>query len=387
MKIVLVGDIYPGGDLEGADARRAVAVPAYHAADCRLGTLESALSDSAARAEKYVLACKPSGARLLKELGLSAVSLAQNHIQDMGDTGIGDTIRALDAAGVGHFGAGRTLAEARRPFWINEDLCVLSYCRHRELTLNQVAVAETDRPGVAPLTHADVLADLGRLPAGKRAILIFHWGCEHLWLTQYDNLELARRLLEDDRVALIAGSHPHRVQGHLDHCGKRAYFSLGNFLFPNFYLDHPCVQVAPPDPRPRRVPTTRLYHRVHRLTYKKWPRVNRVSLMVEFDADSGVVAHRFVMQRDSQPYVFPAPWWIRISFGWRVGFLSYLSARCPRPVYERLFAAHHAVVFWWWRRRILLAQLRSLGIGTIGSKTIHRLSRRAARPAAQGNRP
>ncbi|NCA81181.1 MAG: hypothetical protein EOM72_00345 [Opitutae bacterium] len=387
MKIVLVGDIYPGGDLEGADARRAVAVPAYHAADCRVGTLESALSDSAVRADKYVLTCKPSGARVLKEMGLSAVSLAQNHIQDMGEAGIGETLRHLEAEGIGHVGAGRTLEEARRPFWINGDLCVLSYCRHRELTLTQVAVAEADKPGVASLTLADVRADLERLPAGKRAILVFHWGCEHLWLTQYGNLELARRLLEDDRVALIAGSHPHRVQGVLEHVGKKAYFSLGNFLFPNFYLNHPCVQVAPPDPRPRRVPTTRLYHRVHRLTHKKWPQVNRVSLMVEFDSGSGVATHRFVVQRDARPQVVPAPWWIRIPFALRLELLSRLSARCPQPVYERLFAAHHAVVFWWWRRRILLAQLRSLGIAAIGSKTIHRLSRRAARPAAQGNRP
>ena len=155
MKIVLTGDIYPGGDLEGADARRAVTVPAFHAADFRLGTLESALSDGAARAEKYVLTCKPSGARTLREMGMSAVSLAQNHIQDMGEAGIGDTLRHLDAEGIGHVGAGRTLGEARRPFWIDGDLCVLSYCRHRALTLNQVAVADADRPGVVPLTHAE----------------------------------------------------------------------------------------------------------------------------------------------------------------------------------------------------------------------------------------
>lgn len=384
MKIVLTGDIYPGGDLEGADARRAVAVPAFHAADFRLGTLESALSDGAVRAEKYVLTCKPSGARTLREMGMSAVSLAQNHIQDMGEAGIGDTLRHLDAEGIGHVGAGRTLGEARRPFWIDGDLCVLSYCRHRALTLNQVAVAEADRPGVVPLTHADVLADLGRLPAGKRAILIFHWGCEHLWLTPGDNIELARRLLEDDRVALIAGSHPHRIQGVLEHAGKKAYFSLGNFLFPNFHLGPPCVQVAPPDPRPRRVPTTRLYHRVHRLTYKKWPRVNRVSMLVEFDSGSGAAAHRFVLQRDARPQVVPAPWWIRIPFALRLGLLSRLSARCPRPVYGRLFAAHHAVVFWWWRRRILLAQLRSLGLAAVASKAVHKLFHRAARPAVQG---
>lgn len=386
MKIVLVGDVYPGGDLERTDARRAVDVPAFHSADFRIATLESALSDSATRAKKYVLTCKPSGAGLLNNMGLTAVSLAQNHIQDMGDPGIAETLKTLDAEGIAHVGAGLSLEEARRPVWINENLCLLSYCRHRELTLNQVAVADADRPGVVPLTLAQVQADLERLPAGKRSILIFHWGCEHLWLTQYDNIELARRLLEDERVALIVGSHPHRVQGHLDHAGKRAYFSLGNFLFPNFYLNPPCVQVSP-NPPPRRVPTTRLYHSVHRLTRKKWPRVNRVSMMVEFDAESGAASHRFVVQDDAQPIVTSARWWIRMPYALRVKFLSHLSTRCPRPVYDRLFAAHHAVAFWCWRRRVWLAQMRIMGAAAIGSKIIRKLSGRSSRSTVQGSCP
>jgi hypothetical protein len=386
MKVVLVGDVYPGGDLEGPGARSAVAVPAYHAADCRIATLESALSDSAVRAKKYVLTCKPSGARLLKDMGLTAVSLAQNHIQDMGDLGIAETIRILDAEGIGHFGAGMTLSEARRPVWITEDLCVLSYCRHRALTLNQIAVAEADKPGVVPLTLENVLEDLCALPSGKKAILVFHWGCEHLWLTPYDNIELSRRLLREEKVALIVGSHPHRVQGYLEQCGKRAYFSLGNFLFPNFFIDKPCVQVASP-PRTAKVPVTRYYHRVGQLTYKKWLRANRVSLLVRLDSGKGQAGHQFLMQKDSSPEVVPAPWWIRAVYGARVEGLAFLSSRCPASVYKPLFALHHAVAFGWWRRRIMFTRAGHMGLAAIGSKVAGKLLPRRWKSEIRGSPP
>ena len=47
--------------------------------------------------------------------GFSVVTLAGNHIADGGPQGIEDTLRALDALGIPAVGAGRDLAESRRP--------------------------------------------------------------------------------------------------------------------------------------------------------------------------------------------------------------------------------------------------------------------------------
>ena len=372
MKIVLVGDVYPGGDLEETDASRAVAVPAYCKADYRIATLEAAMSDADFRANKCVLTCSSSAAQSLRHLSINAVSLAENHIHDMGDRGLADTLEGLDALGIGHAGAGRSLAEARRPVWITDKLCILAYCRERALTLNNVAVAGPGKSGVVPLTLENVLEDLAGIPSGAKAILVFHWGCEHLWLTPYDNIELARKLLQEEKVALIAGSHPHRVQGYLEQCGKRAYFSLGNFLFPNFYLDRPCVQVPPPRCRDK-IPTTRYYHRVGQLTYKKWLRVNRVSLMVQLEIGSGRITHQFVMQKDASPKVVPAPRWVRVAYGLRLKVLALLSAQCPRWAYERLFTLNHGVAYWSWRWRIRMTRVRHLGVRGIGRRICGRM--------------
>lgn len=54
-------------------------------------------------------------ARSVAALGFDVVSLANNHAMDFGDEGLTSTIRALDAAGIMHSGAGADLAAARAP--------------------------------------------------------------------------------------------------------------------------------------------------------------------------------------------------------------------------------------------------------------------------------
>ncbi|MFJ7215043.1 CapA family protein [Amycolatopsis sp. NPDC098790] len=51
----------------------------------------------------------------LRELGITMVSVANNHALDWGAEGLLETGRTLDAAGIVHAGGGRTLAAARAP--------------------------------------------------------------------------------------------------------------------------------------------------------------------------------------------------------------------------------------------------------------------------------
>src|ERR671911_2808439 len=55
----------------------------------------------------------PSAIRVLQDVGVSCVTLANNHALDFGVEGLVDTVRFLDDVGIRHVGAGRDLAEAR----------------------------------------------------------------------------------------------------------------------------------------------------------------------------------------------------------------------------------------------------------------------------------
>src|SRR5690606_12425268 len=87
------------------------------------------------------------------------------------------------------------------------------------------------------------------------------------------------------KVELIIGMHPHRIQGRVRKGTKYAYLCLGNFLFPNFYFKPP-AELYYPDQIPEKVDVTFQYHRVSKLTYKKWKLKNRLSYVVEYDTIS-----------------------------------------------------------------------------------------------------
>lgn len=228
------------------------------------------------------------------------MNLAHNHIQDKGLDAIGETLKHLDSVKIEHFGAGANLKIAEQPYWLTDEIAVLGYCEFGKPHLRQIVLAENDKPGVNPLRLKKIKSDLDALPAGKKAILYFHWGMEHVWLPPSEDMILAKTLLEDDRVITIIGMHPHRVQGVISHSGKKAYMCLGNFIFPNFYIAPP-VQIAYPiDGIKKNIKyQTRQYHEVYKLTYKKWRWVNRVSLLLEFCTESHDLKTTFVIQDDN----------------------------------------------------------------------------------------
>lgn len=55
----------------------------------------------------------PGMARDYRAMGIDMVSVANNHAMDWGPTGLFDSMKLLDAAGVAHAGGGRDLEEAR----------------------------------------------------------------------------------------------------------------------------------------------------------------------------------------------------------------------------------------------------------------------------------
>jgi poly-gamma-glutamate capsule biosynthesis protein CapA/YwtB (metallophosphatase superfamily) len=57
----------------------------------------------------------PKVAGLMKRVGMDVLSLASNHITDLGADGINQTVDFLDKAGVQHAGAGENLAAAMKP--------------------------------------------------------------------------------------------------------------------------------------------------------------------------------------------------------------------------------------------------------------------------------
>jgi poly-gamma-glutamate capsule biosynthesis protein CapA/YwtB (metallophosphatase superfamily) len=120
-EVVLDAGVTRGVDVFGIDHPLGAVAPLLREADARLCDLAGAPG------------AHPSGVEVIRRAGFEAVSVANDHALDRGTGGLVETLAALDAAGVGHGGAGADLAAAERPVRLLRSgwrLSVLTFATH-----------------------------------------------------------------------------------------------------------------------------------------------------------------------------------------------------------------------------------------------------------------
>ena len=173
--------------------------------------------------------------------GVDVVSLANNHLVDYGPEGLYDTLNTLDTQHIAHFGAGRTLAEARTPAIVEKNGVTIAFLGYfflgdRNIEPPQV-IATGDQPGVAG-HFSDTAALIEMVQADVRAaktkadhvVPFFHWGREAKGSPEPYQIEVAHAAI-DAGASLVLGSHPHVLQGLEVYKGATIAYSLGNFVF------------------------------------------------------------------------------------------------------------------------------------------------------------
>ena len=106
-----------------------------------------------------VFSIDPRVAQLLATKGgVKVVTLGSNHITDGGQTGVLQTIKYLDAAGIKHTGAGQNLADALAPAVVDVRGVKFAFVGWDDI--HGSAAATSTRPGVAPMTDANVCSSI-----------------------------------------------------------------------------------------------------------------------------------------------------------------------------------------------------------------------------------
>ncbi len=174
----------------------------------------------------------------LRNAGIDAVSLANNHMGNAGAAGVTNTIRSLDSLGIAHAGAGSGPAAARQPAWLEAGGLRVALLAYDAIQPGYWAFA--GKPGTAGLRLSDVTADVkaARAAGADLVIVMPHWGTEYT-----DGTSTAQRSEAAAIVAagadLILGSHSHWVGPVQSIARSRGpafvMYSLGDLLFD---LDH-----------------------------------------------------------------------------------------------------------------------------------------------------
>ncbi|PWI14964.1 poly-gamma-glutamate biosynthesis protein [Streptomyces sp. Act143] len=179
-------------------------------------------------------------ARVLADLGVDAVSVANNHAFDHGPGGYLDTRVHLARAGIRAVGAGATAAEARRPLVLEAGGLRVGIIA---VTDHPAEFAATDsRPGVA---YADLwnesvpawLTDaIGRLARTTDIVLVsVHWG-PNMTARPVPHVRRAAPALTAAGATLVVGHSAHVFHGFT----RRVLYDLGDFI--DDYAVHPALR-------------------------------------------------------------------------------------------------------------------------------------------------
>ena len=211
-----------------------IALPGFGrgGADLFLANLEGIPSmREGGKAVRYDFRFPPERLAFLKEHGVDAVSLANNHALDAGPEGLVEGLDTLQSASLPSFGAGKDESEACRPWRVERQGVTLAVFGASLLPGDE---AEPTQPGVATLPkHQSLLAAAMREARSRseRIVVLVHGGDEYRHEVNEDQRRWTRWLVAHGAVA-VAGAHPHVAQREERHGGATVLHSLGNAVYP-----------------------------------------------------------------------------------------------------------------------------------------------------------
>jgi poly-gamma-glutamate synthesis protein (capsule biosynthesis protein) len=195
--------------------------------DCAFANLEGPVTENASvsegsafgSAQNYQFTFDPQVVNVLKNTNICAVNIGNNHINNFGNEGIQSTKKFLEEKGIAYVGDTGLSGEKRFDI----------------LHIGGIAIGVVNYNAFVPDAREHAFADLATVKNESDFVVVYtHWGVEYA--TQSRNVErgIAHALI-DAGGDVIIGSHPHVVQDSEKYNGKEIYYSLGNFVFDQYF--------------------------------------------------------------------------------------------------------------------------------------------------------
>jgi poly-gamma-glutamate capsule biosynthesis protein CapA/YwtB (metallophosphatase superfamily) len=171
----------------------------------------------------------PALAGAIRATGWRVCDTAATHTLDQGQTGVDDTIRALDHARVLHTGSFSSALAQRTPLIMTVKGVRVAFLAYTELT-NGIP---SPHPWSVNRAYApQILADARRArQAGAQAVIVnIHWGDENVTQPSSFQKHLADALTRSPDITAVVGQHVHVVQPIQTVNGKLVVFGEGNLI-------------------------------------------------------------------------------------------------------------------------------------------------------------
>lgn len=206
--------------------------------DVIFGNLENPIASGAKvpLSDTLMLRADPVAAKVLQRAGFTILSLANNHLTDSAGPGVRSTIALLDAQKILHAGAGNTDTEAYAPaiFTVKGvQIALLAYADPRFVP--QTYPALPNRAGVAFGSVKRITDDVSAVRKDVDVVIVsIHAGTEYRDQPDKMQTQLAEAAI-DAGADVVLGHHPHVLQPMVIYKDKPIFYSLGNFVFDQFF--------------------------------------------------------------------------------------------------------------------------------------------------------
>ncbi len=204
-------------------------------ADILFGNLEGDVSDTGNNVgSKYSFRMTPVVLDALSKAGFDIVSFANNHVGDWNIKAFNDTLSRLTQNNIKETGAGLNKVEAENVNIIEKNNIRFGFLgfsdvgpKWLEAKINNSGILLASDPRLPEIinnakTKCDVL------------VVSYHFGEEYKEIHNIRQEYLAHTAI-DNGADLVIGTHPHVIEDIETYKGKPIVYSLGNFIFDQYF--------------------------------------------------------------------------------------------------------------------------------------------------------
>lgn len=174
-----------------------------------MGTLPS-------QKEHFVFTFNKSICTTLADNNIRLINIGNNHILNFSKDGLSQTKTNLDEKNVNYFGD------------TGENVTHLA-------DINNYKIGFVNYNQFSSGSLARTLENIKNLQNQSDIIIVYtHWGIEYQTKSSKNIRDLGHQFI-DSGADLVIGSHPHVIQEKEDYKGRWIYYSLGNFIFDQYF--------------------------------------------------------------------------------------------------------------------------------------------------------
>lgn len=238
MKIIIAGDFAPRERLAKQVEKRKFQeifsdnlVEIIKSVDYSLVNFESPIADEICSAITKCgpnLKCEENAVDAIKYAGFTCVTMANNHILDFGERGLGKSIECCKKNKIDVVGVGENLEEAKKTLYVEKGgkkLAIINCCEH------EFSIATDTTAGANPLNPIQQYYSIKEAKNNADYVLVIvHGGHEHYQLSSPRMQETYRFFIEAGADAVV-NHHQHCYSGYEIYNNKPIFYGLGNFCF------------------------------------------------------------------------------------------------------------------------------------------------------------